>query len=241
MGDLSATLKCDGRSQSISVYSFRRDKHEDRRAPGRGGLVVKLVRLSLKRLFQAIALVVTFPAAALALFGRFGPVYTFFAQAFALGPGLPGSYLRAAYYKMTLQESSLDVTLAFGTYFVRPDTVLEEDVAIGAYCVIGRSRIGARSQIASHVLIPSGRRQHVRNADGTLSDGIPDANTIGADCWIGDGAIVMADLGDGATVGAGSVVTRPVPAGSVVAGNPARPIERTPNPDAALEAVARHL
>ncbi len=187
---------------------------------------MKLVKLSIKRLFQAIALVLAFPAATLTLFGRLKPVYTFFAQSFALGPGLPGSYLRAAYYKMTLRKSSLDVTLAFGTYFVQPDTVLEKGVSIGAYCVIGRSSIGARSQIASHVLMPSGRRQHVRNADGTLSDTIHDRTCIGSDCWIGDGAVVMADLGERVTVGAGSVVTRPVPAGSVVVGNPARPIQR---------------
>lgn len=202
---------------------------------------MKVVRLGLKRLFQAIALIVAFPAAALSFFGRLRPVYTFFAQASALSPGLPGSYLRAAYYKMTLRESSLDVTLAFGTYFVQPDSVLEENVSIGAYCVIGRSRIGARSQIASHVLIPSGRSQHVRNSDGTLSDGITVGAIVGADCWIGDGAIILASLGDGVTVGAGSVVTRPVPSGSVVVGNPARPIERAPGQDSnTLEAVARH-
>ena len=202
---------------------------------------MKLLRLVFKRVFQALALVLAFPAATITLFGRIKPVFTFFAQSFALGPGLPGSYLRAAYYKMTLRESSLDVTLSFGTYFVQPDCVLEEGVSIGAYCVIGRSSIGARCQIASHVLMPSGRRQHVRNADGTLSDCITDRTSIGPDCWIGDGAVVMADLGEGVTVGAGSVVTRPVPAGTVVVGNPARPIQRASSPEAAaLETVARH-
>jgi virginiamycin A acetyltransferase len=202
---------------------------------------LKLVRLSIKRLFQGIAVILAFPAATLTLFGRIKPVYTFFAQSFALGPGLPGSYLRAAYYKMTLRESSIDVTLSFGSYFVQPDAVLQEGVSIGAYCVIGNCSIGARSQIASHVLMPSGRRQHVRNTDGILSDCIADRTCIGPDCWIGDGAVVMADLGEGVTVGAGSVVTRPVPAGSVVVGNPARPIQRASSPEAiALETAARH-
>ncbi len=202
---------------------------------------MKLVRFSIKRLFQAIAVVLAFPAAALTLFGRIRPVYTFFAQSFALGPGLPGSYLRAAYYKMTLRESSIDVTVLLGSYFVQPDTVLEEGVSIGAYCVIGGCSIGARSQIASHVLMPSGRHQHVRNADGILSDCVIERTRIGPDCWIGDGAVVLADLGEGVTVGAGSVVTRPVPAGSVVVGNPARPIQRAASPQAIpLETVARH-
>ena len=202
---------------------------------------MQLVRLGVKRLFQGFAVLVALPAAALTLFGRLKPAYTFFAQSFALGPGLPGSYLRAAYYKMTLRRSSLDVTLAFGTYFVQPDTELDPGVSIGAYCVIGRSSIGARSQIASHVLLPSGRHQHMRNADGSLSDTAADRTSIGVDCWIGDGAVVMADLGDGVTVGAGSVVTRPVPSGSVVVGNPAKPIPRTSGAAAAaLEPTGRH-
>lgn len=184
------------------------------------------VRISIKRTVQAIAIVLAFPAALLTLFGRLKPVYTFFAQAFALSPGLPGSYLRAAYYKLTLSESSIDVTLSMGTYFVEPDSVLGPMVSIGSYCVIGRCSIGPRCQIASHVLIPSGRHQHVRADDGSLSECLTGRTNIGADCWIGDGAMVMADLGEGATVGAGSVVTRPVPSNSVVAGNPARPIQK---------------
>jgi acetyltransferase-like isoleucine patch superfamily enzyme len=184
------------------------------------------VRLGIKRAVQAIAVILAFPAALLTFFGRLKPVYTFFAQGFAFAPGLPGSYLRAAYYKLTLSESSLDVRLSIGTYFVEPDSVLGAMVSIGSYCVIGRCAIGSRCQIASHVLIPSGRHQHSRDADGSLSEGLAGRTNIGADCWIGDGAIVMADLGDGVTVGAGSVVPRAVPAQSIVAGNPARPIQK---------------
>lgn len=48
--------------------------------------------------------------------------------------------------------------------------------------------------------------------------------TVGRNVWIGGGAILLpgVSVGDDAVVGAGSVVTRSVPAGATVAGNPAR-------------------
>ena len=48
---------------------------------------------------------------------------------------------------------------------------------------------------------------------------------IGRNVWIGGGAIILpgVTIGDDAIVGAGSVVTRDVPAGATVVGNPARP------------------
>ena len=50
--------------------------------------------------------------------------------------------------------------------------------------------------------------------------------TIGADVWVGAGAILLpgVQLGDRAVIGAGSVVTRDVPAGVLAAGNPCRVI-----------------
>jgi acetyltransferase-like isoleucine patch superfamily enzyme len=47
---------------------------------------------------------------------------------------------------------------------------------------------------------------------------------IGANCFIGGRSLIMpgVEIGDGSIVGAGSLVTKSVPAGSIVAGNPAR-------------------
>lgn len=48
---------------------------------------------------------------------------------------------------------------------------------------------------------------------------------IGANVWIGGGALILpgVTVGDNAIIGAGSVVTRSVAAGATVVGNPARP------------------
>src|SRR3954465_9200175 len=51
---------------------------------------------------------------------------------------------------------------------------------------------------------------------------------IGHDVWIGHGAIVLPgrDIGTGAVIAAGAIVTKDVPAYTIVAGNPARIVRR---------------
>ena len=79
------------------------------------------------------------------------------------------------------------------------------------------TRIGPAVQIytADHPRDPATRRSG-------LEKGV--AVDIGRNVWIGGGAIILpgVTIGDDAIVGAGSVVTRDVPAGATVVGNPAK-------------------
>ena len=188
------------------------------------------VRRFLKSAVQSVSLALVFPSAALASFGRWKCSYAFFANAYALVPGKLGDYIRVAFYKLTLQQCSLDSCVSFGTFFAHPDAILGAHVYIGSYCVLGRTIIGERTQIASGVQILSGKQQHSRDASGRVTgseQGTFTVVTIGADCWIGAAAIVMTDIGAGSTVGAGSVVTKPIPRGSLAVGNPARVVGPT--------------
>lgn len=184
----------------------------------------------LKGILNALSLVLAFPGALLSGFGRMEGVYLFFAQAFALAPGLPGDYLRIAYYRLTLESCPLSSRIQFGSYFAHPQARLGNGVYIGSYCILGRTSIGDRTQIASAVQVLSGRRQHGRDEAGRIqgsAHGVFETVAIGADCWIGASAVVMSEVGEGATIGAGSVVTSPVPPRSVAVGSPARVIRST--------------
>ena len=145
----------------------------------------------------------------------------------ALVPGIPGNFWRAAFYKLTLYDCSIDMVIGFGSFFSRPQVSIAPHVSIGSYCIIGPAKIGSRTQISSHVEIP-GARQHVRDAQGLLSDSSKAPNTyvtIGADCWIGASSIIMADVGAQSTIGAGSVVVKDIPAHVIAVGVPAKAIK----------------
>ncbi len=165
--------------------------------------------------------------AALSLFGRLKPVYLFWAQWCALIPGLPGDYLRTAYYRLTLLSFHPSSRISFGSFFAHPQARVAASVYIGSFSVLGKTSIGERCQIASGVQILSGARQHPRDAQGRILSSDSDAFTlieIGADCWIGAAAVVMAPVGAASTIGAGAVVTREIPPGSVAVGIPAKPV-----------------
>ena len=82
--------------------------------------------------------------------------------------------------------------------------------------------IGDRTTISSNVQFCT--------HDNAISKALPGTTdlvgriTIGNDCFVGMNSILLygVTLGDHCIVGAGSVVTKSYPAGSVIAGNPAR-------------------
>ena len=89
-------------------------------------------------------------------------------------------------------------------------------------------KIGARTQIAEDVTFIMSKG-HTPGRPAELGGAKEGFIRIGADVWIGHGAIILPNVtvGDGATIGAGSVVTHNVPANDIVAGVPARSIKRT--------------
>jgi maltose O-acetyltransferase len=103
---------------------------------------------------------------------------------------------------------------------------LGSDAFLNFNCVIldvVEVTIGDRTQIGPAVQIYAADhpRDLAQRREG-LECGRP--VRIGRDVWIGGGAIILPGItiGDNAIVGAGSVVTHDVPAGTTVAGNPAR-------------------
>jgi len=81
--------------------------------------------------------------------------------------------------------------------------------------------------IGHHVVFINDRYPRAVNAKGELQtedDWAVHPTVVERGASIGSGAVILCDvtIGEGAVVGAGSVVTRSVPPGAVVAGNPAR-------------------
>jgi virginiamycin A acetyltransferase len=155
---------------------------------------------------------------------RFGgeSVFTGCAQLLALVPGKPGALLRGAFYFATLQGCSWQTHIGFGSLFTHRGARVAVHVSMGSYCVIGHAELGPRVMMGSRVSIPSGKRQHFGEGGEIVAEPRYDTVRIGAGCWIGEGAIILADVGAGCIVSAGAVVIKPMPDAAVVGGNPAQ-------------------
>jgi acetyltransferase-like isoleucine patch superfamily enzyme len=140
---------------------------------------------------------------------------------------------------MTLDSFAADCAVEFGTWVAHRQVTIGRNVYIGGRCTLAACQIGEHTMLGSNVDLIAGRHTH---GFDDLSRPIAQQEeriepiSIGRNCWIGNSAVVMADVGDDTIIGAGSVVVKPIPAGVVAAGNPCVVIRRrTPSP--ALQAV----
>jgi acetyltransferase-like isoleucine patch superfamily enzyme len=79
-------------------------------------------------------------------------------------------------------------------------------------------------QIFDNPTHPTSPKARLRNDAFDMDEARP--VVIGSNVWLGSGAMIMrgVTIGDGAIVAASSIVTRSVPAATLVAGTPARVI-----------------
>ena len=163
---------------------------------------------------------VAVPAAMCAIEAAFNQnsdvVFSFWAQSFAMLPGLPGVSLRRAFYKLTLDECADSFFIGFGALFAHRHSRIEQDAYVGPYAVIGSAWLRRGCLIGTRSSIVSGTSMHSLDSQGrwTATDVRRFVQVeVGEYAWIGEGSIVMADIG-------------------VVVGNPAR-LARRLTPEAA--------
>jgi acetyltransferase-like isoleucine patch superfamily enzyme len=192
------------------------------------------VRRPLKTVAQGLSLIVASPAGFICWIERTlsrdaEGAFNFFAHCFALLPGLPGVYLRRAFFQMTLDYCSAECYIGFGSLFTHRHAQVEDRVYVGQYALIGCAILRAGSLIGSQSSLLSGPALHDWDPQlGWLPTNSDNRQRIeiGPATWIGERAVVMANVGPGAMVAAGTVVSSAVPPGIVVAGNPARFVRR---------------
>lgn len=138
-------------------------------------------------------------------------------------------------------ESNIDKTveIASGTQIVSSSIARYTD--IGYDCFILNTKIGPFCSFGTGVRIGGATHSMDWVSTSTVFNENPDQikrkfahhtfkasknNTIGADVWIGDYALIKAGLtiSEGAVIGMGSVVTKDIPPYEIWAGNPAKKI-----------------
>ncbi|WP_414828060.1 acyltransferase [Alteromonas sp. H39] len=157
--------------------------------------------------------------------GNSESVFGFCSHVVALFPGLPGAFLRKAFYSLTLEYCSTDCHIGFGTIFAHRSAIVEKHVYFGMYTIIGSARIGEYSLIGSRSSIISRNALHSMGEDGHWTAFTIDSvarTEIGSNVWIGEGCTVAANIGDSSQIGSGSVVSTDIKGGILVTGNPPR-------------------
>lgn len=147
----------------------------------------------------------------------------------SLIPFAIGIIVRYEFYKRTLRACGHNVFILFGTVFYYPEVSIGDNVVIGMYSTIHHCDFGNDVMVAEACHFLSGSAYHGFSRTDipmTQQQGKMKRIRVGDDVWIGTNATIMDDVGKGSIVGAGSVVTKKVEPYSIVAGNPAKVLEK---------------
>ena len=207
-----------------------------------------LVKSVAKSAANSMAIVLVTPSFLLyrlgtAVLGR-DKAFPGWSQLYSLIPGLIGVYLRRAFYRLVLPRCGTDAWIGFGTVFSHPTAEVGDRAYVGVYCSLGDVTLEDDVLIGSHVSIMNGGSQHgIERLDVPIREqpGSWPRVTIGRDSWIGDRAVVLADVGDHCVIGAGSVVTKPLPSYAIAVGVPAKVVRFRNQADSALAPVVQHV
>jgi acetyltransferase-like isoleucine patch superfamily enzyme len=147
----------------------------------------------------------------------------------AMLPGKLGRWWRTEWYRRTLASCGEGLYVDWMAAIRTPKTRVGRNVFIGTFCWIGWADIGDDVMLGGHITMLSGGHHHgfdrldipVARQSGRHSQ-----VKIGNDVWVGNGAIIMADVAPGSVVGAGAVVNKTFGPFSILAGVPARVIRK---------------
>jgi bifunctional UDP-N-acetylglucosamine pyrophosphorylase/glucosamine-1-phosphate N-acetyltransferase len=157
-----------------------------------------------------------------------------------IGPNARLSNARLGERVEVRESVILDSTVGDGVHVgpfahLRNETVLADNVHIGNFVEVKNSKLAAHVKAGHLTYLGDAEIGEGSNIGaGTITcnyDGVrKNKTTIGRDAFIGSNTSLVApvNVGEGALTGASAVVTKDVPAGERVVGNPARPIPKKP-------------